>query len=153
MKFKSRDEVYNFLKPLVDAENLELVDVEIKPSKNSSITVYVDTEDGIDLNTLEKFHNIINDPLDELDPTYGEAYTLNVSSPGLDRPFKTTRDYEKHLGEKVEVKLYAPVKGKKFFEGVMTDFDENTVTVQIGDSVEKFEKTRIAKINVAIEFN
>lgn len=153
MKFKSRDEVYNFLKPLADAENLELVDVEIKPSKNSSITVYVDTEDGIDLNTLEKFHNIINDPLDELDPTYGEAYTLNVSSPGLDRPFKTTRDYEKHLGEKVEVKLYAPVKGKKFFEGVMTDFDENTVTVQIGDSVEKFEKTRIAKINVAIEFN
>lgn len=153
MKFKSRDEVYNFLKPLADAENLELVDVEIKPSKNSSITVYVDTEDGIDLNTLEKFHNIINDPLDELDPTYGEAYTLNVSSPGLDRPFKTTRDYEKHLGEKVEVKLYAPVKGKKFFEGVMTDFDENTVSVQIGDSVEKFEKTRIAKINVAIEFN
>lgn len=153
MKFKSRDEVYNFLKPLADAENLELVDVEIKPSKNSSITVYVDTEDGIDLNTLEKFHNIINYLLDELDPTYGEAYTLNVSSPGLDRPFKTTRDYEKHLGEKVEVKLYAPVKGKKFFEGVMTDFDENTVTVQIGDSVEKFEKTRIAKINVAIEFN
>lgn len=153
MKFKSRDEVYNFLKPLADAENLELVDVEIKPSKNSSITVYVDTEDGIDLNTLEKFHNIINDPLDELDPTYGETYTLNVSSPGLDRPFKTTRDYEKHLGEKVEVKLYAPVKGKKFFEGVMTDFDENTVSVQIGDAVEKFEKTRIAKINVAIEFN
>lgn len=153
MKFKSREEVFDFLKPFADAENLELVDVEIKPSKNSSITIFVDTEDGIDLNTLEKFHNIINDPLDELDPTYGEAYTLNVSSPGLDRPFKTTRDYEKHLGEKVEVKLYAPVKGKKFFEGVMTDFDENTVTVQIGDSIEKFEKTRIAKINVAIEFN
>ncbi len=153
MKVKSNQEIFDFLKPIADEENIELIEVEMKPGKKPSLTVYVDNDDGIDLNTLEKFHNRIDAPLDELDPTYGEAYTLNVSSPGLDRPFKTERDYIKHLGEKVEVKLYAPQKGQKFFEGVMTDYDENTVTVSVNGKDEKFEKSRIAKINVAIEFN
>lgn len=153
MKTKSNQEIFDFLKPYADSLNVELVEVEMKVAKNSSLTIYIDTDDGVDLNTLEKFHNLINDPLDELDPTYGEAYTLNVSSPGLDRPFKTNRDYEKHLGDKVEVKLFAPIKGKKFYEGVMTDFDDNTVVVKVGETEEKFEKTRIAKINVAIDFD
>lgn len=153
MKLKTNREILDFLQPFADKEGLELVDVEMKAGKTPSLTVFVDTEDGIDLKTLEKFHNLINDPLDELDPTYGTAYTLNVSSPGLDRPFKTARDFEKHLGEKVEIKLFAPMKGKKFFEGVMTSYDDNSVTVLIGNEEEKFERSRIAKINVAIEFD
>ncbi len=153
MKVKSNQEIFDFIKPYADSQNIELVEVEMKPGKNPSLTIYVDTEDGIDLVTLEKFHNLINDPLDEFDPTFNEPYTLNVSSPGLDRPFKTERDFMRHLGEKVEVKLYAPIKGNKFFEGVLTAFDENTVTILIGDKEEKFEKSRIAKVNVAIEFD
>lgn len=153
MKLKTNREILDFLQPFADKEGLELVDVEMKAGKTPSLTVFVDTEDGIDLKTLEKFHNLINEPLDELDPTYGAAYTLNVSSPGLDRPFKTARDFEKHLGEKVEIKLFAPMKGKKFFEGVMTSYDDNSVTVLIGSEEEKFERSRIAKINVAIEFD
>lgn len=153
MKVKSNQEIFDFLKPLADKEGIELVEVDVKLGKNPSLTVYVDTEDGIDLKTLEKFHNSIDGPLDDLDPTYGDGYTLNVSSPGLDRPFKTERDFEKHLGEKVEIKLYAPIKGKKFFEGVMTSYDENSVTILLGGVEEKFERTRIAKINVAIEFD
>lgn len=153
MKLKTNREILDFLQPFADKEGLELVDVEMKAGKTPSLTVFVDTEDGIDLKTLEKFHNLINEPLDELDPTYGAAYTLNVSSPGLDRPFKTARDFEKHLGENVEIKLFAPMKGKKFFEGVMTSYDDNSVTVLIGSEEEKFERSRIAKINVAIEFD
>lgn len=153
MKVKSNQEIFDFLKPIADKEGIELVEVEMKVVNSPALTVYVDTEDSIDLKTLERFHNLINEPLDELDPTYGDSYTLNVSSPGLDRPFKTLRDYERHLGEKVEIKLFAPLKGKKFYEGIMTDFDENTVTVLIGETEWKFEKSKIAKINVAIDFD
>ena len=153
MKVKSNQEIFDFIKPYADSQNIELVEVEMKPGKNPSLTIYVDTEDGIDLVTLEKFHNLINDPLDEFDPTFNEPYTLNVSSPGLDRPFKTERDFMRHLGEKVEVKLYAPIKGNKFFEGVLTAFDENTVTILIGDKEEKFEKSCIEKVYVFIEFD
>ncbi|MBQ7165266.1 MAG: ribosome maturation factor RimP, partial [Clostridia bacterium] len=98
------------------------------------------------------YHRAFDSAIDELDPTYGEGYTLNVSSPGLDRPLKTPRDFERALGEEVEVRLFAPMKGKKFFEGVLAGSDDNTVTVEIGDEAVKFEKTKIAKINKAIKF-
>ena len=106
----------------------------------------------MDLDTCEKFHNAIMDLIDELDPSFGAPYTLNVSSPGLDRPFKTARDFERNLGKEVEVKLYAPLKGKKFLEGVLIAFDEHSVTLDIGGTAEKINKTKIAKINKAIKF-
>ena len=91
--------------------------------------------------------------LDDFDFTLGAAYTLNVSSPGLDRPLKTVRDFDKALGQDVEIKLFAPEKGKKFFEGVLTDYDDNTFTVQIGDETKKFDKNKVAKVNIAVKFD
>ena len=153
MKFKSENEIREFLQPFADREGVELVDIEFKATKNPSLTVFIETEDGVDLNTLERFHNAINDPLDELDPTSGQPYTLNVSSPGLDRPFKTARDYERNLGLEVEVRLYAPMKGKKFLEGVLTDYDGKTITLLMGDVEQKIELSKIAKTNCAIKFD
>lgn len=131
---------------------IEIVDVEFKQGKNPSLTIFADTETGIDLDTCEKLHRALDAPLDELDPTFGAAYTLNVSSPGLDRPLKTERDFARAQGQKVEVKLYAPLKGKKFFEGELLSYDKNSVTVKTDETAEqKFALTQIAKINLAIE--
>ncbi|MBO5328128.1 MAG: ribosome maturation factor RimP [Clostridia bacterium] len=152
MQIKPIQEITEFLKKYADPMGIEIVDVEFSP-KAGALTVYIETETGVDLNTCEKFHNAIMEPIDELDPTYDKPYTLNVSSPGLDRPFKTQRDFERNLNKEVEIKLYAPVKGKKFLEGVLLDFDENSVTVQIGKETEKLNKTKIAKINKAIKFD
>ena len=93
------------------------------------------------------------EPIDELDPTYDKPYTLNVSSPGLDRPFKTARDFERNLLKEVEVKLFAPLKGKKFLEGILTDFDENSVMLKMQDGEVKLNRNKIAKINKAIKFD
>ena len=84
--------------------------------------------------------------------SFGQPYTLNVSSPGLDRPFKSKRDFERNLKNEVEVKLYAPLKGKKFIEGVLTGFDENSVTVKTEKEDLKISLNKIAKINKAIKF-
>ena len=153
MKVKSNKEIADFLLPFAEKAGVELVDVEFKAGNNPELNVYIETEDGVDLNTLERFHNAINDPLDELDPTFGQPYTLNVSSPGLDRPFKTDRDYERNLGLEVEVRLYAPMKGKKFLEGVLTDYDGKTITLLMGDVEQKIELSKIAKTNCAIRFD
>ena len=91
--------------------------------------------------------------LDELDPTYGAPYTLNVSSPGLDRPLKTQRDFDKCMGERVEVKLFAPLKGKKLFEATLVGFDGNNIELEEKGEVIKLEKTRVAKITRAIDFD
>lgn len=151
MNIKPVNEIKSFLENIAVPMGVEIVDVEWN-DKTASLTVFIETEQGVDLDTCEKFHNAIMEPIDVLDPTFDKPYTLNVSSPGLDRPFKTERDFERNLGKEVEIKLFAPLKGKKFLEGVLTAFDENTVTVNIGEEI-KLPRNKIAKINKAIKFD
>ena len=156
MKAKTNKEIYDFLLPYALRAGVELVDVEFVTSKNPSLTVFIETEDGVDLDTLEAFHNMIDAPLDELDPSFGAAYTLNVSSPGLDRPFKTDRDFERNIGLEVAVKLFAPLKGKKYFEGILAAYDGKTVTIVTDEKSGaelKLELNKIAKINQAVKFD
>ena len=152
MKTKSIEEIRMGLQPLADEMAIEIVDIEFKQGKEPALTVFIDTETGVDLNTCEKFHRAIDPVLDEIDPTFGAPYTLNVSSPGLDRPLKTDRDYQKCMGKKVEVKLFAPLKGKKFFELVLTGHDETCVYLDDNGETLKLEKAKIAKICRAIDF-
>ncbi|MBQ7879165.1 MAG: ribosome maturation factor RimP [Clostridia bacterium] len=153
MKVKPIEEIRQGLQPIADELEIEIVEIEFKQGHSPALTVYIDTETGVDLDTCEKFHRAIDPVLDEIDPTFGAAYTLNVSSPGLDRPLKTERDFRKCLGVKVEVKLFAPMKGQKFFEATLADFDENSVTLNDGKETFKIEKSKIAKICRAIDFD
>ena len=153
MKVKQIEEIQNALSPIAEEMNIEIVEVEFKQGKDPALTVYIDPETGGDLDTCEKFHRAIDPVLDEVDPTFGEPYTLNVSSPGLDRPLKTERDFRKCLDQKVEVKLFAPLKGKKFFEAMLVGFDENCVELEEKGEKIKLEKTKIAKICRAIDFD
>lgn len=153
MKFKRADEIKNFLSPIVKEYGVEVYDVEFKNGSDPAITIYIDREEGIDLELCEKVHRAIDEPIDELDPTFGEPYTLNVSSVGIDKPFKTQEDFEKNLNGEVEVKLATSVKGKKFFEGVMVYFDEKIIRVKISDKETlTFDRKSVVKINKAIKF-
>lgn len=152
MRFKPLEEIRAFCEEYATPLGIEIVDIEFN-DKTSSLTVFIETESGVDLDTCEKFHNAILEPIDELDPSYGLPYTLNVSSPGLDRPFKSDRDFERNLGKDVEVKLYAPHKGKKLIEGELLAYDKNSVTVKTDREEIKLSLTKIAKINKAIKFD
>ena len=153
MKVKQIEDIQKALTPIAGELGIEIVEVEFKQGKEPALTVYIDTETGVDLNTCEKFHRAIDPVLDEVDPTFGAPYTLNVSSPGLDRPLKTERDFTKCLNQKVEVKLFAPLKGKKFFEATLVGFDDNVVELAEKNETFKLEKTKIAKICRAIDFD
>lgn len=152
MDIKPLSEIREFMENMARGMQIEIVDVEWD-DRNSSLTVFIETESGVDLDTCEKFHNSIMDPIDELDPTFGRPYTLNVSSPGLDRPFKSKRDFERNLLKEVEVKLYAPIKGKKFFEGTLLAFNENSITLKTDKEELKLPLNKISKINKAIKFD
>ena len=151
MNFKPVGEISEFFEKIATPMGLEVVEVALN-EKEPSITVYIETESGVDLDTCEKFHNAIMEPIDELDPSFGAPYTLNVSSPGLDRPFKTPRDFERNLHKEVELKLFAPMKGKKYLEGFLEEFDDTTVTVSTASELIKIPRNKIAKINKAIKF-
>ncbi len=153
MKVKDVKEIEAALLPIANELSIEIVEVEFKQGREPALTVYIDTETGVDLDTCEKFHRAIDPVLDEVDPTFGAAYTLNVSSPGLDRPLKTDRDFKKCMGEKVEVKLFAPLMGRKFFEATLVGHDETCVYLKEKDEDIKLEKAKIAKICRAIDFS
>ena len=137
---KIADAAEQVVRPIIEAHGMELVDVEFKKLYGTpTLTIYIDKPGGVSLDDCELIHRAIDAPIDELDPTGGMAYNLNVSSPGLDRPFKTLRDYQRKLGEKVEVSLYAPLDGKKKFIAVLIDANEEEITLQDGDKTIKIQ--------------
>lgn len=153
MKIKPINEIQEFLSQIANPLGIEVVEVEFKQGKNPAMTIYIDKDGGVDLDTCEVFHRAIDLPLDELDPTFGEAYTLNVSSLGIDRPFKTDKDFLSHIGEKVEVKLYSSIRGKKFYDGILTGYDKQTITLKVDEKTTfTIEMKNIVKVNEYIDF-
>ena len=150
MKVKPIAELVEFLRPIAEEVGVEIVDAEYD-FRVRSLTIFIDRPEGVDLVTCEKFHRAVDGPLDEFDPTFGESYTLNCSSPGLDRPFKTARDFERHLGDKVEVHLYAPVHGAKYHEGELKSFDGEAVVISEGGEEKEFPFKMCSKICLYIE--
>lgn len=152
---KVSDMVQECIQPILQNLGIELVEVEFKKVKNENVlTVYIDKDGGVSLDDCELAHNAIDQPLDDLDPTNGQPYTLNVSSPGLDRPLKTERDYKKNLEKEVELSMYKPVDGLKKFTAVLKDFDltEQIITVLVNKNTIQLNIKDIALIRAVIKF-
>ena len=153
---KQADAVAELVAPIIDSLGMELVEVDFsKTRQGDALTVFIDKEGGVSLDDCEAVHNAIDAPLDDLDPTDGKPYTLNVSSPGLDRPYKTARDYEKHIGTASEVSLFAPMEklGKKFV-AILENYDAESGDVTLDAAGKKItiNKKDIALIREHIEF-
>ena len=153
MKVKSDEEILAVCRAVGDKMGVKTVEVQFKQGKNPSLTVFIDKDGGVDLDCCEAYHNAIDAPLDQLDPTFGMPYTLNVSSLGIDRPFKTEEDFISHIGKRIEVKLANSVKGKKFYDGILISYDGKNASVKVND---KFTFTvdmkNVVKMNEYIDF-
>ena len=104
------------------------------------------------MDDCEAVSRAIDPVLDENDPTDGEAYNLNVSSPGLDRPLTLERDFVKNKGKEVEASFYAPYQGKKKLQGILLDWSETQVVLQSGKDIHTIEKKAIAVLKPVIKF-
>ena len=150
---KMLDDVKNVVEPIIIKNGMELVDVEFKKLYGQdTLIIYIDKDGGVDLNDCELIHNAIDGPIDELDPTNGAAYNLNVSSQGLDRPLKTARDFEKKMNQDVEVSLYKAIDKLKKFEGKLVAYDGETCDVEYKGQTIKLNIKDIAVIRAAIKF-
>lgn len=147
------DMVYPTIEKIVNEHGMEVVDIEYKKMYDTmTLIVYIDKDGGVDLDDCEMIHRAIDEPLDQLDPTEGAAYNLNVSSPGLDRPYKKERDFVKNIGGDVEVSLFKPIDKLKKFEGVLLSYDGDSVNVQVDQKILKLNIKDIAVIRTAIKF-
>lgn len=149
--YESRTEA--LVMPIVEAKGFELVDVEwVKEGANWYLRAYIDKENGITVDDCEVVSRKLSDLLDEED-FISENYILEVSSPGLDRPLKKEKDFARSIGKDVEVKLFKAINKEKEFVGVLTAYDEDTVTLEMEDESEmQFKRSEIARIRLAFFF-
>lgn len=141
------------LEPIVAEAGFELVDVEyVKEAGTWYLRAYIDKPGGITVDDCEMISRKFSDILDEKD-YIEDSYIFEVSSPGLGRPLKKEKDFQRSLGEDVEIRTYRPIEGQKEFEGVLKAFEKNTVTIAYEDETEQvFQRNEIALIRLALDF-
>lgn len=139
--------------PILDPMNFELVDVEyVKEGGTWYLRAYIDKEGGITVNDCEAVAREMNEILDRED-FVEDSYVFEVSSPGLGRPLKKEKDYIRSMGKEVEIRTYRAINREKEFYGILSAYDENTVTIKTEDGTEMtFEKSDIALIRLAFDF-
>ena len=141
------------LSPVLEELAYELVDLEfVKEGQSWYLRLYLDKEGGITLDDCEKASRAIEVVMDEKDPIE-QAYYLEVSSPGLDRPLKKEKDFIKYAGEVVDIKLYRAQNKKKTFQGELVGLKDDVVTIldEAGEPL-SFARKDIAQIRLAILF-
>ncbi|MDF2840214.1 MAG: hypothetical protein K0Q99_986 [Clostridia bacterium] len=151
-KVKIEDVVYDICKPVTDRHNYELVEVEYKKEGGEwYLRIYIDKEGGITIDDCQLVSEEVSELLDQADPI-DSAYIFEVSSPGIERPLKTERDYQKSIGKLMEAKLFAPLDGKKTIEGILTGYTEGSVELEQNNNKIVLDKSQIAIIKPVIIF-
>lgn len=143
--------VQGWVEEIVLGSELELVDVEyVKEHHGWVLRVYIDKADGIDLEDCRSVSEVLDKKLDEEDPIPG-AYSLEVSSPGLERPLTKTTDYERFAGRRVQIRTYSGLHGRKRFEGVLQGLTDAAVLLEWEGETIEIPLELIAKANLAME--
>lgn len=141
------------LLPIVEEKGYELVDVEyVKEGSNWYLRAYVDKEGGITINDLEAVSRKLSDLLDEED-FISDAYILEVSSPGLGRPLKKDKDFDRSIGEEIEIHLYRSIDGNKQYVGLLKSYNKETITIEKEDGDEiNVDRTNVSLVRLTIDF-
>jgi ribosome maturation factor RimP len=127
------DRISETITPILWTLGLELADVIcVGQGSRSVVRVFIDKPEGVTLDDCERAHKALGPALDVADP-FPHAYTLEVSSPGLDRPFKRLQDYRRNIGKRVSVKLKEPLAGQWRLVGTLTGVTDNSVTMEISE--------------------
>ncbi len=149
-EYESKTEA--FLLPVLAEHNFELWDVEyVKEAGTWYLRAYIDKEGGIAVDDCEVISRILSDWLDRSD-FIEDSYILEVSSPGLGRPLKKERDFERSLEEEVEIRLYKALNKQKEFTGILKAYDKETVTIETAEGDMVFTRSDIALIRLAFDF-
>lgn len=154
----TRREVYEskttaFLLPLLEKHQFELVDVEyIKEAGNWYLRAYIDKEGGIAVDDCAVVSRKLSEWLDQED-FIEDSYIMEVSSPGLGRPLKKDKDFERSMGDQVEVRLYKARNKQKEYTGILKAYNQDTVTIELEDGTDEvFTRAEIALIRLAFDF-
>ena len=149
---KVAEMVYEKIKPLFN-QDIQLVEVEyLKKNDGMHLIVYIEKENGITVDDCVETSRMIDEPLEELNPTNDEPYFLDISSYGLDKPLKYDWQFKKYQNQKVNVKLYHKVNDLKEFVAILKQKTEDDVVLEYNNENIKLSMKDVANITPYIEF-
>lgn len=147
------EQLQALLAPVVEALGYQCWGVEfISQGRHSLLRVYIDLPDGVLIEDCEKVSRQISGVLDVEDPIPGE-YTLEVSSPGMDRPLFTLEQFAAHVGDQVKIRLRSPYEGRRNFQGLLRGVEEQDVVVQVDEHEYLLPIDSIDKANIIPRFD
>ncbi|WP_034528385.1 ribosome maturation factor RimP [Secundilactobacillus oryzae] len=150
--------VTQLVNPILDGHHFELVDAEfVKEGDGWYLRVFIDKPGGITIEECAMVSDELSEKLDSIDPDpIPQAYFLEISSPGAERPLKKETDYQNAVGKYIHVSLYQQIKKAKAFEGDLLSVTEDELTMKINQKGRISEITipreNIAKARLAIKF-
>lgn len=145
--------IEELVKDTIEQLGYKLYDVEyVKEGKDYYLRIYIDSQDGIDLDDCEKVSNGINDILDKAD-YIKEAYFLEVSSPGIERVLRKDEHFQNEIGNKVQIKLFKKdEKGKKSYIGILKAYNKNYITLKIEQEEEEIKRSDVAQVKTIYDW-
>jgi ribosome maturation factor RimP len=144
-----RDQLIELLEPVVSDLGYELWELEYGARTGGGLLrVYIDSPDGISVDDCARVSRAVSEKLDAADPISSE-YTLEVSSPGLDRVLRTQQHFERFAGERVKLEMSQAVNGRKRFAGQLTWVGEGAITLEVDGAEVQLPIAGIHKARVA----
>ena len=146
------EEIHDLIQPVVAALGCELWGIErLSMGRHSTLKIYIDRSDGVDVDDCARVSQQVSSLLDVEDPFSGK-YTLEVSSPGLDRRLFTLEQYEAFVGEDLNLKLKRPYEGKRKFRGQLRGVEGDEVVIGNGEDEILFPYEEIERANIVPRF-
>ena len=134
---------------LAEELGYEWIDLElVKEPAGKFLRLFIDKPGGITLNELETYHRRMLAEAEDVDYDY-----MEVSSPGVDRPLKKPRDFERAKGQTVEVKLYKPQNGSKTFQGELRGLENGNIVIAAGENEMSFDPKTVAVVKPVVDVN
>lgn len=146
------DELQNLLAPVVAALGFELWGIELAAhGRHTLLRIFIDGEEGITVDDCAAVSRQVSSTMDVNDPIHS-GYTLEVSSPGWDRPLFTREQYQRYVGERLKARLAYPVGGKRNCSGRLVSVDDEGIEVEVTAEVQlKLPFSAIKKANLVVE--
>ncbi|MEE4245616.1 MAG: ribosome maturation factor RimP [Kangiellaceae bacterium] len=146
------DELNRLVEPAVEAAGFEFVGLEyVVEGRHSVLRVFIDSEEGINVDDCAAASRQISSVLDVEDPITGQ-YNLEVSSPGMDRPLFKLQHFEQFVGEEVKLRAHAPVDGRRNFRGILQSVDGNELILLVDGNTYRVSHDNVDKANLVPNF-
>lgn len=145
------EQIEALIRPTVEALGCELWGLQVLQSKQTLLRLYIEKAEGVGIEDCEQVSRQVSRLLDVEDP-FSREYTLEVSSPGMDRPLFTLEQFARYQGEQVNLKLRLPFKGQRNFKGQLSGTEGDEIVLRVEDEELLLPLESIEKANVVPVF-